>query len=691
MVDGSDLRKYPRPARTEADLRTTAVSQYRIYGDNILECEKTLMLVADSIAPQRDSMEWTAGPSYAPTYVVSNKDVHFEIQLFPGYERWKYDVQKHFRELGAPLREATDGVLLQIGLEPNGDRIAVPKFAVEFCGALPAGNNAWQRCGRAIACAYARVPYLYFAELGGIELDSTRHEVAPRFPNPLVPFAYLCLQQSTDSIASPVFLPSPSMSANLGQRFEDCFGEVEGKDLVKALLLGKNGANQLAAPLHAKTLLTTRILADFRRRAGTLVGDEWAELASRETGLDKARWLISKQIPWSKRATISTLTGTFRALLDAAVKAGAVAAGSSEMPLCLIDSRARPRFAELVAAIYRSKLSDAFLGWLSTSRNPLVIVWVCGFKPRGDDSRPDRGLVPLARMVFGAEGIDYLTVVYGPAKAATWARFSQDLRTLAETNGLWEAVVSLSDGILVDSSTATALSSIGVLVQRQPIPERGALNRLIDATDVPVFGEHDVDTTLHTLFANATDLGVFEGMCNPPGGDWSGISFQASDAGEIVRWTSLPRVSGDQAKRPDHVVIFHGYPAALISLESKDTADRVEPGIGPRLVRYIEELFRIAPNIARPVGVQAWRAYSGTFAQLDRPLLSGAAFRYRTSNELGSALIRAEVNIVLAVEFIPGQEQCLLHVMTSLEGRALETTMRKLSQRFGGRIKIQIH
>ena len=39
-------------------------------------------------------------------------------------------------------------------------------------------------------------------------------------------------------------------------------------------------------------------------------------------------------------------------------------------------------------------------------------------------------------------------------------------------------------------------------------------------------GENDVDTILHTIFTQlkSSEIKIFEGMCNPPGGDWSGIS-----------------------------------------------------------------------------------------------------------------------------------------------------------------------
>ena len=176
-----------------------------IFGDNILECEQALGVVAEAVGPPGAELQWVSGALYAPLYELRNaQEVVLTTQLFPGYKRWSYDLQLQLRQRGAPLLEATDAVVVNAA-DSN------VLLAFEFCGALPAGNNAWQRCGRALACASASVPYLYYAELGGLELDRNRTVKAPRFPNPLVPFAYLSLSQLSNSLAAPVFMISPTI------------------------------------------------------------------------------------------------------------------------------------------------------------------------------------------------------------------------------------------------------------------------------------------------------------------------------------------------------------------------------------------------------------------------------------------------------------------------------------------------
>jgi len=157
----------------------------------------------------------------------------------------------------------------------------------------------------------------------------------------------------------------------------------------------------------------------------------------------------------------------------------------------------------------------------------LLIVWITGFKPRGDDSRPDRGLVPLARMLFG-NGVNILSIVFGPAKSKTWETFAENPQQLAIDNGLWQAVMGLSNFVFADSATS----------------DYGAL----------FHSEQDTDTAIHTLFSKQTSIGIFEGMCNPPGGDWSGVSVLDFNTLEEYRWTSLPRVSAVGGKRPDHII-----------------------------------------------------------------------------------------------------------------------------------------
>lgn len=654
----------------------------RIHGDNILECESALKLVTAAL--NGGEFNLIGGSAYSPVYgFESNSNEEFEIQLFPGYGRWNFPLTEYISSLGGTLREAPDAIITRIE-EDGGVLYERPILAFEFSGALPAGNNAWQRTGRALALAHAGIPYLYFAELGGQELDAQRVIKAARFPNPLVPFAYAVLGVSSGSVSLPVYIPSPSIDEKIIEIFKDCFGDKDSVDFVRATLLSEDTKNSKDR-LEKKVAKILEILAKNRKRANSILkSEEWAEFYSQKTGLLKANWLIKKAMPWNKKTGIKSLTKTFGHLLKAANEVNASAIGSSDMPICIISSENRVAFATRVMKIYGDKINTNFSEWLSNDTRPLICVWVAGFKPRGDDSRPDRGLVPMARMIFGIEDIDLLTVVYGPAKPSTWQLLQRDMWKLASMNGLWEAILNLSNGLIIDSGTASDLKSVGFVISKEKTEFKPQL--LPSASDVPRFGEHDVDSVLHLLFSNAISHGVYESLCNPPGGDWSGINIINFSNGQEFRWTSLPRVSGTTSKRPDHLIQFK-YADYFLSIESKDTESTLESGIGPRLIKYVNMLFSKAPTAVRDKGKVSWNQYPGKKLPKSN-LLSGAAFRFRNKEELKTSLKRGDVDIVFGVEFKSDSKQVILHVITSKEGEKIFNMLTKLSERFGDMIRL---
>jgi len=656
----------------------------RIHGDNILECESALKLIASAL--NGGHFELFGGSAYAPTYTFkSNTNEVFIVQLFPGYGRWSFPLTDYVASLGGTLREAPDAIITRLE-NLDGAKSERPILAFEFSGALPAGNNAWQRTGRALALAYAGIPYLYFAELGGQELDSERVIKAARFPNPLVPFAYAVLGMSSNSISLPIYVPSPSSHKDIVEIYKDCFGDKESVSLVRGLLLSED-VKETRDQIEKKVAKILEILSGQRKRASSILKpEEWAEFYSQKSGLAKAQWLVKKAMPWSKKTGIKSLTPTFSELLIAAKTANAVAIGSKEMPLCLISEDNRSIFATEIKKIYKGKISDDFQKWISTTDRPLVCVWVAGFKPRGDDSRPDRGLVPMARMIFGLEDVDLVTIVYGPAKPSTWTLLKNDMWKLAANNGLWEAIINLSNGIIIDSNTATTLDSYGFLVNK----EKKAFEKklLPAASEVPSFGEHDVDSVLHLLFSNAVDYGVYESLCNPPGGDWSGINVFDFDSGHEFRWTSLPRVSGLKSKRPDHLAQIKDI--GFLSVESKDTEPKLEDDIGPRLIDYVKSLFLKAPTSFREKGVLSWSQYTGR-KLADSNFISGAAFRFLKIEELASSLKRGKVDIVFGVEFKKDAKHTTIHIFASKKAEPILPLIKKLAQRLNGLITLEIH
>ena len=218
-----------------------------------------------------------------------------------------------------------------------------------------------------------------------------------------------------------------------------------------------------------------------------------------------------------------------------------------------------------------------------------------GFKPGGDDNRPDRGILPLIRMLFG-EQAPVLTILYGPLLKSNYSLLTNNLQKLSRSNGLWQTIIELSNYLLFDCPIIKEKDNkSGFIVFHNSLNTSTKTEYSFRKLDLSPqsFREDDVDSLFYLLFSYETD--AFYGICNPPGGDWSGLSLIFNNV--EYRWLSLPRVSDD--KRPDHVVEFdiHGQKPFLLIMESKEKASDLEENIGFRLSKYVEWLLSSTPNV----------------------------------------------------------------------------------------------
>lgn len=560
---------------------------YRIHGDNIIECEVAIEIISEAIAEVKGleySIELEESSLCTPKYKVSySDDTNLVFELFPGHNRWDQSLAEYLIKLGAPLRESVDAFVTRVDNDHEE-----PVAAFEFCNALPAGNNAWQRAGRAISMVEANIPYFYFAEIGGQELDSNRKIKAPRFPNPIVPYSYLTLSSAAAKKCTTVYLPSRSISEETYREFQDAFANREYKHAIASIFIESETKNQDLDQSKNKSAQFVLDLAERRRKTDTHSIKTWHALTENaQKGEPVAEVIINDNLNWSKKISIKANSSLSRLIADLQ-KIDVAAVGSRDMPFCILNKTKRIKLSQMIEETYGESVTKEFKDWVGTSERHLVIVFIAGFKPRGDDSRPDRGLVPLASMIFANDDVDILSVVYGPAKRRTWEQLFSDPSSLASNNGLWEAIIGLGDGILVDSVTFDASKRNRDVLTPSPahVTETAELARF---SNIPRYGEHDVDSTLHLLFSRTGEEDVFESLCNPPGGDWSGVSFLDQE-GAINRWTSLPRVTGVDGKRPDHIIQFLSSDKFFLSIESKDLLRNLEESIGPRLNHYTREL-----------------------------------------------------------------------------------------------------
>lgn len=660
--------------------------KFRIHGDNIIECERALSLIA---LAYKGILVAKSKNVFMPSYsILCNEKELFEVELLGGHDRWNVNFNTELTKYGAPLREATDAYITKVSLDNETEELLL---AIEFCNALPAGNNAWQRSGRAVTCAEIGIPYFYFAEIGGVELDSDRKVKAPRFPNPIVPFSYLTSSKSLNVVCVPIYEAHPAITDELRKKFTHIFGKEASLDLLKSLI-EQSQSNDTIDLLIEKGTTLVKILSNDRKRVDTFRALEWDEFLKLSSGQKKAEWIKNhpnKQI-WRKKSSGKVnVTKTFKTLLSKTQELNLLSIGAKEIPICLVANGNVKKFASLLKEIYPSDKINDFANTIENKNKPLIIVWVTGFKPRGDDSRPDRGLVPLARMLFGND-IDILTIVFGPAGKQTWKTFKDNLPKLATDNGLWQAVMNLSNYVLADSAT----SEYGVMtnIVKRDLVRKNVKVVFNSAKPCSVFGEHDVDTAIHTLFSRQLSSNIFESMCNPPGGDWSGISYLNFSDKTEYRWTSLPRVSETKAKRPDHIIqVSTKTEIIFLVIESKNNARDLDENIGIRLTEYIKVLFKIPPTAYKKVK-NDWESFTDKKSPLtDFSSYSGGAFVYKNIEEMKTEMQEGKLDFILALEFKNDGTETIGHLLLSEKCQFLNRIFSDIVSQFNSSFKIKIY
>lgn len=590
--------------------------EFRIYGDNILECEKTLKLIYKSIRINSDSKMVhlnfdNHSNLFCPSYTIRTMDTKklYKLQLFPGYNRWSSNILDKLTALGASLTEGADSIVTQI-IDCNESVI----FGCEYCGALPAGNNAWQRSGRALLFAEAQIPFLYYSELGGMELDADRNIKSGRLPNPLVTFSYVTANISyTNSIIAPIYKPSPTISPNNASLYSDCFVKNEDLSLIYNILVGNiSKCLEINTLIQEKALKLTELLIENRRVKDTILASELPNLLNSLNTGSSNKFFEKRNEPWNKSISID-LTDTMDSIFKYC-KENCLSMGSKTLPFCLVPSHKQEEFITLLKSYYED---NELIDNVTNSNKPVALVWIAGFKPGGDDSRPDRGLLPLFKMLFGDE-YTVISLVFGPMKKIAIKTLLESPYSLANSNGLWKAIYTQSNFFIVDNYISKS-KSLGISnIFETSIYSVNPKDIIYDTcSTIPRLGEDDIDTVIHSIFkttprafslsdksnnnSNSQSF-IFESLCNPPGGDWSGIEFLDINNDIVYRWSSLPRVSGED-KRPDHIIQFKD---KILIVESKLHPRDLENNIGPRLINYVKKLFNISPICYKKYPLGNW-------------------------------------------------------------------------------------
>ncbi|HCG7377873.1 hypothetical protein ACEWA0_20695 [Vibrio parahaemolyticus] len=622
------------------------MKKYHIYGDNIVECERMLDLIAESLELSIERYHGNPSNAIVTAFREHTKE-NFEFVFFPGYSRWQNDVLQHMKNMGGTLREAADCVVTEV--VGQSEKVI---FALEFSSALPAGNNAWQRMGRAYSIAQSGVPYVYLTDIGGYELNSeTRESKNPRMPSPIVPFSFLTHTQNSESICAIIYQMSPSANDEMKRKFGKYQGTYELCELIRNVIANYD-VSEVMKEIEKKALNVVREIA--KNPMG------WNNVYNGFIkGIEPLDSFILHLSPlWKKTISgkvLDKLPDTFSDLYKES-KGVIKGIGVPDIPISLVTKDMASDYYALLERLYPSQsqiLKEQFDG-----NQDIALCWITGFKPRGDDSRPDRGLLPLLRMLVG-ENVKVISIVYGPGSVVMWKKFIQSPQELAERNGLWEVIYNLSDFILADSINMNepVIAPTGREVHTGK-PESLAMNK--NELYLPKkYGEHDVDSIIHIVFKHLLNDSCFECMCNPPGGDWSGVSLLNGD--NEYRWLSLPRVSRSNSKRPDHILQFdYQNDNIILSIESKDFLRNLEKDIGPSLVQYCEDLFLTSPNAERVLPVASgvypeWKGDVGSVELKARNNVSAVAYILGKDKDkdVEEGLIKSNADICFGLSFLP--------------------------------------
>lgn len=636
-----------------------------VYGDNILECERMFDLIYKGFG-KVDYEETDLSHIYSPRRVIKNSEYEVVVQLFPDYKsktRWHKEGLLHILvENGANLTEAPDVILTRT--EGNQEIILL---AIEFSSALPAGNQAWQRSGRALSFSEVGIPYLYINDIGLEELDANRESKAERSSNPLVPLSYIKHTQRTSSFTLSVL--NPSQLIKLDEINKNYLVDREVINLISNLIYSRNIDKEVES-LNSKT---ENYINSFLKSPKKIDFKKWIDLDDK----DIEEFIKSFDLPKYKKkiAEKTPIKKEMRTLIKDIIPLSAISI-YNDLPICFIPSAEKENFKNNIINKCYPNLSEEVIKWLEGD-GPLVICLINGFKPRGDDARPDRGLVPFARMLFGFD-IDLLAIVFGQAPREMGDLFKNDAVLLAEKNGLWKSILYYSSLTIGDSNN---WNNIDIDKTRFTLKPKGVVKvegiQLTKPERVPIkFNENDVDTAIHLSFHGKA--GIFEGLCNPPGGDWSGISLIDENLKEH-RWMSLPRVSNG-AKRPDHIFqINHNDNNYILIVESKEKLSGLlneKEDLGAGLLKYVQDLIVFSSSAIREKGIWKRNDHKIIYQQKFVKEFTAAAFIYAKEEELIIAEKSLKVDMILGFDTI---KKKIITVPVNDNGRELDIIFKDMS------------
>lgn len=581
---------------------------FRIHGDNIVECERIANLLIKYSKPYTIKRGFE---SLACPYVIFEMSYPVEetikLEFFPGFnkhnnDRWDTNVLDILRAKGCFLDETPDAIITHV--VDGKEEVLV---AIEFCSALQAGNQAWQRSGRAYSVGRTGCPYIYIVDFVKYELDTnTRSRKALRFPNSAVVYSYVSFSNHINNFIVQAYVKSEEFQPDYDQRIkgfsETIFGE---KEIAKYILLKmlQSETKEIEESLFNKNKEMVKLLA--ANSSTSFSKSDWENIIS--SNIDFLSFCKTKKLSFRKKIADKSMNGKAKEFRDICSDF-AIGIASADLPFGLIPAAQKADFAKKIISLY-SITDQEIIDYLHKSTDMVVCI-LKGFKPKGDDNRPDRGALPLISMLLD-EKIDVLTFLFGPIIKTNANKLNTNYKVLFNENGLWRSIIANSNIIIVDSPVVDGNGIVETVINNDGfktsiLGKSQSCGNILVSNAPTRFQENDVDGVIHYLFKHVISSNCFEGMCNPPGGDWSGLSIILN--GYEYRWLSLPRVS-QNGKRPDHVVQIFGVDdnPVLLVIESKEKYEALEDNIGAELKNYLHYLFSFKPSVYKKANENNWQ------------------------------------------------------------------------------------
>jgi len=627
---------------------------YNIHGDNIVECERVINIIIEQlnkIASNNIKYNVSLDGFSTIKYDIKFKEQSWLIHLLPGYNkrdkiRRKSNIHQILKNNGSILEEMPDAIITKI--EDKTEKIIC---AIEFCSAIQAGNQAWQRQGRGYSIALAGYPYLYILDLGKYELNKTnRKRKNIRFPNPAIPYSYLNFNNKIESFIAQIYNKSEEFNSK-DKKFinfnSEYFIENGLSEYLVKLMLGEN-TDKIEDDILNKSFKIMLFIAS-KNSANDFNKSDWIEIEEQKISIiDYIKKY--KKFNFKKTISMNNMTSNIQKFINIVSK-NSIGICSKSLPFGLVPFENINNFKEEIFKIYPNAKNVLY----NLSEDCIICI-IKGFKPKGDDSRPDRGILPLIKMLTD-DKIKILTYIYGPIHAEQF-NYLVDTNEEIFNNGLWRVLILLSDYIFIDTH---------LIIEREQRPDEkyfcfqtlefknkfmNKLNKnhsnnnydILSPTEYEILftQEDDVDTFIHFIFAHVLKEICYECMCNPPGGDWSGLSIFLRDKNKIIRWLSLPRetnLHNSTQKRPDHVIqlkekiLDHNI---LLSIESKEKEADLETNVEVGLKEYIKHLIQYPHSAEKNISDTSWNINNNNkeVKKDDFFIISCAAFISKTKKNI---------------------------------------------------------